>query len=175
MIENDPTTDDEQFDVVVTVGEDSIVDVTPTYAPRGYAFENGAFVWHNGTGQASPVSCEAIASNLNEQIARATRLAEEANQPIHADDWRLEDMWREAARLADRAGHCSVYDDLVRELGGLPREREYVVTVPVNGYVSVVVTASNAEDAEEFAQGIADVDDAENLEFDWYNAGVELN
>lgn len=90
-------------------------------------------------------------------------------------DWRLERMWREAGAIADRAGHCSVYDDLVRELGGMPREREYVVTIPVNGYVTVVVTASSAEDAEELAQGIADVDDAENLELDWYNAGVEQN
>jgi hypothetical protein len=159
MIENDP---------VVPTGDDGIA--IPVHPARGYAFENGAFVWHNGTGQASPVSCEAIASNLNEQIERANRLAEEANSPISADDWRLEDMWREAARLADRAGHCSVYDDLVRELGGLPRERDYVVTIPVSGYVSVTVTASNADEAIEIAQGIADEDDAEDLSLDWYNA-----
>ena len=172
MIENDPTPDNE-FDVVVTVGDDGIVSI-PT-PPRGYAFENGAFVWHNGTGQSQPVSCEAIASNLNEQIARANRLAEEANQPIHADDWRLEDMWCEAARLADRAGHCSVYDDLVRELGGLPRERDYIVTIPVNGYVAVTVTASNADEAVEIAQGIASEDDAEDISLDWYNAEANLD
>ena len=166
---DNPTPDNEQFDVVITVGEDNIVDVTPTYPPRGYAFENGAFVWHNGTGQSSPVSCEAIASNLNEQIERARRA--EASITDYSDH-RLEDMWREAGAIADRAGHCSVYDDLVRELGGIPRERNYIVTIPVEGYVTVAVTASSAEEAEQYAQELADVDDAHDLSLDWYNAEV---
>ena len=167
---DNPTTPDDEFDVVVTVGDDNIVDVTPTIPPRGYAFENGAFVWHNGTGQSMPVSCEAIASNLNEQIERAQRA--EASITDYSDH-RLEDMWREAGAIADRAGHCSVYDDLVRELGGLPRERNYIVTIPVNGYVSVVVTASSADEAIELAQDVASEDEADDLSLDWYNAEAQ--
>jgi hypothetical protein len=99
----------------------------------------------------------------------------EANSTItDYTDWRLEEMWEKAGRIADNAGHCSVYDDLVRELGGTPRQREYVVTIPVNGYVNVVVTAASESDAEEFARNMADENDAEGLEFDWYSTSIEL-
>lgn len=158
---------------------DGVTVPDPEFRARGYVFELGAFSWHDGRGNVTFPSCESIARTLNDVIADRDLIIEQRDRAqatiTDYSDYRLQQMWEEAGRIADRAGHCSVYDDLVRELGGIPREREYYVTVPVNGYVYVTVTASSEDDAEEIARGMADVDDAENLELDWSNAYTEQN
>ena len=152
---------------------------TPPPLARGYYRDPMSnlvfFITQNG--DRIELTTEDAVQRLNSLLESSERFEarwHEANSTItDYSDWRLEEMWQKAGQIADRAGHCSVYDDLVRELGGIPRQRDYTVSIPVNGYVHVVVTASSSEEAEEFARDIADADDAQDLALDWYNASIE--
>lgn len=70
---------------------------------------------------------------------------------IAADDPRIAWIWKEAARLADEAGHCSEYDELAAALGVPGREGEYTVEVNFGGDDPVLawftVRAENEEAA----------------------------
>lgn len=68
---------------------------------------------------------------------------------IMGDDHRLTDFWEKAQELADRAGHCSVYDEIAEALGGPAREREYDVTVTYSA--TYTVTARDEESAIDYA------------------------
>lgn len=152
---------------------------TPPPLARGYYRDPMSnlvfFITQNG--DRIELTTEDAVQRLNSLLESSERFEarwHEANSTItDYTDWRLEEMWEKAGRIADEAGHCSVYDDLVRRLGGIPRQRDYTVSIPVSGYVHVVVTASSSEEAEEFARDIADADDAQDLELDWYNASIE--
>jgi hypothetical protein len=95
-----------------------------------------------------------VIAEMTEQVATLTErirvLTEQSQRQISADDYRLADMWARAGEIADRAGHCKVYDDLVSELGGIPREREYFVTFWARQ--TVTVTVGHNEDAAEIAE-----------------------
>jgi len=113
-----------------------------------------------------------VIAQLTEQVATLTErirvLTEQSQRQISADDWRLTDMWARAAELADEAGHCSVYDDLVRRLGGIPREREYEITF----YASQTVTVS-ASDADSAMQVADEYIDDSNWYVDIYRTDIQ--
>lgn len=71
------------------------------------------------------------------------------NEQIMGDDHRLTDFWEKAQELADRAGHCSVYDEIAEALGGPARERDYDVTVTYTA--TYTVSARDPESAIDFA------------------------
>ena len=95
---------------------------------------------------------------------------------IMGDDHRLADFWAKAQELADSANHCDVFDDLAEALGGPRRQREYTVTVPVMGYVTHTVMATDADDAIDQSRYM-DVDegDIQNCDYDYYNVEAETN
>lgn len=130
-----PTPDGEQFDVVVTVGEDGTVIQTPDSVTIAEL-----------TAQVATLT-----ARISDLQARVNTLI---NEQIDASDWRLTDMWARAAEIADEAGHCRVYDDLVRKLGGIPREREYRVTFYATQ--TVYVYATDEESAEDCATEMLD-------------------
>lgn len=166
-----PPTDGEKFDVVVSATDG--VTVPEYVSGKWYVNEDGtAFYWMHDRKYFDNMSIADVVSRLNDANASSARGW--ADITDYSDE-RLIPMWEEAGRIADRAGHCSVYDDLVRELGGIPREREYRVSVPVTGDVVVIVRASSEEDAEEIARGMVDADNADDLELDWSNAYIEQN
>ena len=71
------------------------------------------------------------------------------NEQIMGDDHRLTEFWEKAQELADRAGHCSVYDEIAEALGGPARERDYDVTVTYSA--TYTVSARDPESAIDFA------------------------
>ena len=71
------------------------------------------------------------------------------NDQIMGDDYRLTDFWEKAQELADRAGHCSVYDEIAEALGGPAREREYDVTVTYSA--TWTVSARDEQSAIDYA------------------------
>lgn len=72
------------------------------------------------------------------------------NEQISGDDYRLTDFWEKAQELADRAGHCSVYDEIAEALGGPRREREYEVEFTLTQTITVM--ARDEDSAEEYAR-----------------------
>jgi hypothetical protein len=91
----------------------------------------------------------------------AERLREEQTRQISADDYRLTDFWEEAHRVADEAGHCEVYDQLVERLGGPTRTIEVVVEVTYRVHTEMSRTeyARGDFDAAEIVENYADLSD----------------
>jgi len=87
---------------------------------------------------------QAIIAELRTQLDRARYTQ------IMGDDHRLTEFWEKAQELADRAGHCSVYDEIAEALGGPAREREYDVTFTYS--TTYTVTARDEETASDWAQ-----------------------
>lgn len=71
------------------------------------------------------------------------------NEQIMGDDHRLTEFWDKAQELADRAGHCKVYDEIAEALGGPRREREYNVHFTYT--YCFTVSARDEESAIDFA------------------------
>lgn len=87
---------------------------------------------------------------LERQLQAANeRIRELEQQQIKADDPRLSEFWDEAHTLANNAGHCSVYDNLVEALGGPRREKDYIMTLDVTMRVRVRSTGTDSDDAFE--------------------------
>lgn len=88
-------------------------------------------------------------------------------EDISADDYRLTHIWEAAAEFADQKGYCSVFDDVMDELGtGFAREEEMVAYVAVNVTVPVYVTVRRGSDPEDYIDSSM-VDEAlSNYEFD---------
>ena len=151
-------TPDNDFDVVVTVGQDGeVVETVPTYE-------------HN--------NCEAIIKRLTQErdtfIEETHRLRTEQ---IDGSDPRLATFWERAQELADNANHCEVFDQIAEALGGPSRVKEFVVTLYFTASWSTTVEARSEEDAIEQARESfgynADEGDFENVDEDRYNATAE--
>jgi hypothetical protein len=96
------------------------------------------------------IELEQVISNLRARIHTLS------NEQIMGDDHRLIEFWEKAQELADRAGHCSVYDEIAEALGGPAREREYDVTVTYSARYTV--TARDEQSAIDYAtEAIEDV------------------
>lgn len=69
---------------------------------------------------------------------------------IAADDPRIAHIWEDAAKLANRFGFCSNYDQIVEKLGAPGRERDIYVSVNHNGLqVTATVKARSEKDAKQ--------------------------
>lgn len=73
----------------------------------------------------------------------------------------LDRFWAAVQEVADSEQMCSVFDRIAREMGGRPRDDNYLVEmdVTVTARVWVPVTAGNAESARERANVDVDTDD----------------
>ena len=97
-------------------------------------------------------SWEVIVRSLNLEEYTVRRLRDEQ---IDGSDNRLTDFWAKAQELADKAGHCRVFDEMAEALGGPGRERDYTVTFTYTG--TFTVSARSEDEAVEFArEGIQD-------------------
>jgi hypothetical protein len=80
-------------------------------------------------------------------------------QTIQADDHRIQHIWEKAGEIADQKGYCSVFDEIMEELGtGYAREVEYCVTVTETKTYDVHVTASRNADQRDIEELISEVD-----------------
>lgn len=74
---------------------------------------------------------------------------------ISPDDPGLAWLWQDAARLADKLGHCSTYDTMCDQLGIPGREREFEVRVEDGDVViSAKVMATSRPLAEKKLQAL---------------------
>ncbi|GED40669.1 hypothetical protein F6W69_19035 [Microbacterium oxydans] len=82
-------------------------------------------------------------------------------QILDGGDPRLVSFWDKAGRIADYANFCEEYDRLADELNGVPREREWDVTLDVtlSLRLSFSRTARTSEDAIGIAEEGLDRDD----------------
>jgi hypothetical protein len=124
--------------------------VNTDHAPNG--FPDG---WHvDGTGFKRIYSANTVQTLDAQEFAKyTTSLLNEHRKLVHeqimGDDHRLTEFWEKAQELADRAGHCSVYDEIAEALGGPARERDYDVTVTYTATWSV--SARDAQSAIDYA------------------------
>lgn len=116
--------------------------------------------------------------------AQRTALAAEVERlrtaPMSADDPRLTVMWDEAMRVADDEGMCPVYDQIVGDLGGPTREREYDVcaSITVTIHTHITVTASTPEGAIDAVEDIGEIEIADALlsgRYDYDRADITLD
>ena len=149
MNEESPVPPDNEFDVVVTVGDDAPIFEFP-----------------------SPESV--TIAELTAQVAILTeRVTALRSEQIDGSDQRLANFWSRAQELADRAGHCDVFDDIAEALGGPGREAEFEVTISVSACVTV--TARDKESAEESACEIVSNDPSDYFDIgnaDYYTEQV---
>lgn len=100
------------------------------------------------------ISTDAIVHKLNQTYSinaqQVKTIRELREEQIIGDDSRLADFWEKAQELADRAGHCQVFDEIAEALGGPRRERDYIVSIAYT--FSQTITARNEEMAEEIAR-----------------------
>lgn len=98
-------------------------------------------------------------------------------QILDGGDPRLVSFWDKAGRIADYANFCEEYDRLADELNGVPREREWDVSldVVIRARVNYRRTARTDEDAISAAEDDLDREDvAEAIrEHGWYDITVE--
>lgn len=75
--------------------------------------------------------------------------AAQTEQIIDGADPRLVRFWERAGRIADEADFCREYDRLADELNGVPRERDWTVSLDIALTVSLTrtVTARTDDDA----------------------------
>lgn len=88
-----------------------------------------------------------LTSQLAMQVALRTKYQYDQ---IRGDDPRLSDFWEEAHRVADKAGHCQIFDELCEALGGPRRTVPGVATVSVRLTVSISVPDINNVDIEDW-------------------------
>lgn len=160
-----------------------------------YSTERGLFEYVNSNDEVSfTVKPENAAEALtNVHVGQARLVAEISklrDEQISGDDDRLADFWAKAQELADKAGHCQVFDEMAVALGGPGRQRDYtvdiMVPITVMARFSYTVTARNDADAQDDAlemarqeamynlQDYIDLDDAradfDNSDIDSYEA-----
>lgn len=82
-------------------------------------------------------------------------------QILDGGDPRLVAFWDKAGRIADYAGFCEEYDRLADELNGVPREREWDITLDVTISLRVYLTRSarTSEDAASSAEEALDTEE----------------
>lgn len=129
--------------VKVTKATDSVVWLRGKRANKGY-YDN------------DQVSIVVYPDDLEKYIAldpNAPKPRKVGEKPegdhIDADDPRIQWIFVDAAKIATRKGHCSVYDDIADELGVPGRERSFTIKRTVNGFeVSKKFTARSKKLAE---------------------------
>lgn len=115
---------------------------------RNVRFDGYDYVVEMETSHLEAVDPEEMARIEAEREA-AEREFRPQDGDILPDDPRLAWLWRAAARAAEKANHCSEYDRLCDELGIPGRERNFGVTVYVNGLkMSVNVKAQSKKLAQ---------------------------
>jgi hypothetical protein len=70
---------------------------------------------------------------LDPNAPKPRKLGEAPEAAISPDDPRIAWLWEDAAKLANRMGHCSTYDSMCDKLGIPGRERDFTVSHEVNG------------------------------------------
>lgn len=102
---------------------------------------------------------QAALTRVAELEAEVARLRTE--QITDGGDPRLVDFWDKAGRIADYADFCNEYDRLAEELNGVPRVRDWDVTldVTVTLRVNLSVSATTEEGACANAEENLDRDD----------------
>lgn len=114
-------------------------------------------------------------STLSTLYAERTALAAEIEQletaQVPAHDVRLTDMWDSAAEIADEHSMCSVYDEIVGELGGITRERTYSVrtVVTIRYEINLTTEASSESDAIDNIDNMDSYDIIDGLMRDAYS------
>lgn len=115
-----------------------------------------------------------------------TRRADDLKARIHllrtaditATDPRLATLWDTTGELATDHDMCSVYDTIVKEHGGTPREREFYVGMDVEitstVYININVTARDADEAEEIARHTTTTSEVERLVADAHDIGIDF-
>ena len=97
---------------------------------------------------------------------------------IQAADHRLNTLWRTTGELATDHDMCGVYDTIVKEHGGTPREREFYVGMDVEitstVYININVTARDADEAEEIARHNTTSSEVEQLVADAHDIGIDF-
>lgn len=83
---------------------------------------------------------------LEGRVAQLTRTMEQEKNNFEAWKRRATEI---AHEFADRHNLCSVFDDVMEEIGLEPRTREWDVNISVTLTVRTRVTARNAEEARE--------------------------
>jgi hypothetical protein len=159
-----------------TPAEAEVIPPTaPVIADGWHHTANGFERFVNGTAF-QVMTAERFAEYTTELFQQVSRLS---NEQINGSDPRLADFWAEAQELADKAGHCQVFDDIAEALGGPSREKDYTVEVTMMVSVpityTVETTARSAEDAEEYAREIVAYTSASDFEdyADWYSAEAD--
>lgn len=93
---------------------------------------------------------------LLREIARFPRmLGERPADGIDIDDPRIQWIFEDAGRLANRLGYCSTYDRIMEQLGAPGRERTFTIKMAVgDGFeVTAKVTARSKRLAEAKLRG----------------------
>ncbi|SJM55682.1 hypothetical protein [Agrococcus casei] len=115
-----------------------------------------------------------LATELTRRVAHLKAQAAHLNTgDIDASDHRLITLWSQTGELADEHNMCSMYDSIVREHGGITRERDYTVgiDVTITATISIThtVTAQNEDDAQNIAREETDISVIEDHITDIYN------
>lgn len=69
----------------------------------------------------------------------------EDGEHIAIDDPRIAWIWADAAKAADTAGYCGTYDELADKIGAPGRERDFNVTVKINGMDGVFTVRAKSK------------------------------
>lgn len=129
-----------------------------------YSTERGLFEYVYSNDEVSYTvkpenAAEALTNFYRDQARLVAEISKLRDEQISGDDDRLADFWAKAQELADKAGHCQVFDEMAVALGGPGRQRDYTVDiefpVTVMARFSYTVTARNDADAQDDALEMA--------------------